>query len=57
MNVEEAKEKKSASEVPVVKEHLDVFLEDLSGLPADREIEFTIDLILGTKIISILAIE
>ena len=32
-SVEEAKEEKNASDVPVVKEYLGVFPEDLSGLP------------------------
>lgn len=35
-----------------MKEFFDVFLEDLSGLPTDREIEFFIDLILGMSPIS-----
>ena len=29
--------------IPVVKDFLDVFLEELLGLPPDREIEFGID--------------
>nr|GEX42676.1 reverse transcriptase domain-containing protein [Tanacetum cinerariifolium] len=33
--------------IPVVREFLDVFLEDLSGLPPSREVEFRIDLIHG----------
>ena len=36
-------------EIPVVRE----FPYDIAGLPPDREVEFTIDLILGTEIISI----
>ena len=36
----------------VVREFLDVFLEDLSGLPPDREIEFSIDLLPGSSPIS-----
>jgi hypothetical protein len=36
----------------VVKEFPDVFFEDLPGLPPDREIEFSIDLLLGTTPIS-----
>ena len=36
----------------MVKEFLDVFLDDLSGLPPDREIEFTIELLPGTAPIS-----
>ncbi|XP_076947765.1 uncharacterized protein LOC143619804 [Bidens hawaiensis] len=37
---------------PVVREYPDVFPEQLTGLPPDREIEFTIDLIPGAKPIS-----
>ena len=33
---------------PMVNEFLDVFPEDLPGLPLDKEIEFVIDLLLGT---------
>ncbi|XP_062080635.1 uncharacterized protein LOC133785411 [Humulus lupulus] len=33
-------------DVPVVKEFIEVFLEDLPGLPSDREIEFLIELLL-----------
>ncbi|TYJ96346.1 ty3-gypsy retrotransposon protein [Cucumis melo var. makuwa] len=39
-------------DVLVVKEFLDVFPDDLSGLPPDREIEFTIELLSGTAPIS-----
>ncbi|KAL4032361.1 hypothetical protein IC575_005432 [Cucumis melo] len=46
------REKLKPEDVPVVKEFLDVFLDDLSGLPLDREIEFTIELLLGTTPIS-----
>ena len=48
----------SKSELPeldkirVVKEFLDVFPEDFSGLTPDREIEFSIDLLSGTTPIS-----
>nr|GEX88369.1 reverse transcriptase domain-containing protein [Tanacetum cinerariifolium] len=41
MKVNESKLK----DIPVVREFPDVFLEDLSGLPASREVEFRIDLI------------
>nr|GFD30941.1 putative reverse transcriptase domain-containing protein [Tanacetum cinerariifolium] len=34
-------------DIPVVREFPDVFLEDLSGLPLSREVEFRIDLIHG----------
>ena len=40
-------------EVPMVNEFFDVFLEDLPGLPPDREIEFEIELAPGTEPISI----
>lgn len=39
--------------IPIVREFLDVFVEDLLGLPPCRETEFTIELILGTTSISI----
>ena len=39
--------------VPIVREFLDVFPEDLPGVPPDREIDFGIDLLPGTKPISI----
>jgi len=32
-------------DIAVVKEYLDVFPEELPGLPPDREIEFSIDLL------------
>ena len=35
--------------LPVVKEFADVFLEELPGMPLERELEFTIDLKLGTE--------
>ena len=38
--------------IPIVREFVDVFLEDLPGLPPEREIEFGIDLIPGTTPIS-----
>jgi len=34
--------------VPVVCEYPDVFLEELPGLPPDRDVEFVIDLVPGT---------
>ena len=39
--------------VPVVREFLDVFPDELPGLPPPREIEFEIELIPGTRPISI----
>ena len=35
-------------DIPVVNEFQDVFPKELPGMPPDREIEFTIDLIPGT---------
>ena len=40
-------------DIPRVKEFPDVFPDDILGLPPDREVEFTIDLIPGTEPISI----
>ena len=40
-------------EIPVVRELPDVFPDDITGLPLDREVEFTIDLIPRTEPISI----
>ena len=40
-------------DIPIVKEFLDIFPDDISGLPPDRAIEFVIELILGTEPISI----
>ena len=39
--------------VPVVHEFLDVFLEELPGLPLEREIELCIDIVPGIDPISI----
>ena len=40
-------------EIPVVREFSNVFPDDIVGLPPDREVEFTIDLIPRTEPISI----
>ena len=39
-------------EVPVVKDYPDVFPEELPGMPPDGDIEFLIELLLGTGPIS-----
>ncbi|CAL2256294.1 unnamed protein product [Prunus armeniaca] len=39
--------------IPIVKNFNDVFLEELSGLPPEHEVEFYIDIYLGTSHISI----
>ncbi|GJZ05360.1 putative reverse transcriptase domain-containing protein [Tanacetum coccineum] len=43
---QEPKEKR-LEDVPVIRDFLEVFLEDLPGLPPPRQVEFRIDLILG----------
>jgi hypothetical protein len=42
----------SLDEIRVVQEYPDVFLEELPGMPSDRDIEFLIELLLGTPPIS-----
>jgi hypothetical protein len=39
-------------EIPIVRDFVDVFLEELPGLPPDREIKFLISLLPGTEPIS-----
>ncbi|KAI3669345.1 hypothetical protein L6452_40578 [Arctium lappa] len=39
--------KKTVKDVPIVCEYLDVFPDDLPGLPPDRQVEFRIDLVPG----------
>ena len=51
--VETGKEGALVDEIPVVREFPDVFPDDIEGLPPDKEVEFTIDLIPGTEPISI----
>ena len=51
--VETGKEGTLVYEIPVVREFLDVFLNDIAGLPPDREVEFTIELIPGIEPVSI----
>jgi hypothetical protein len=43
-----ALEAKSVEEVLVMCEYPDVFLEELPGMPPDRDVEFVIDLLPGT---------
>ena len=50
--VDTRKEVLKLDDIPVVREFLDVFLEDLLGIPIDREIEFSIDLLPRTSPIS-----
>ena len=46
---------KEVVDIPVVREFLDVFPDDLPGLPPDRDVEFVIELKPGTAPISIRA--
>nr|GEU52488.1 putative reverse transcriptase domain-containing protein [Tanacetum cinerariifolium] len=45
--MEKKSEDKRLEDIPVVKEFMDVFPEDLPGLPPVHQVEFQIDLILG----------
>ena len=49
----EVETKVSMCNLPVVREFLEVFPKDISGLPPEREIEFSIDLVPGAGPISI----
>nr|GFC06670.1 hypothetical protein [Tanacetum cinerariifolium] len=40
------------SDIPVVQDFIDVFLEDLSGLPPQRQVEFRIDLVPGATLVT-----
>lgn len=51
--VDELKEGVDVESIPIMREFIDIFLEDLPRLPPDREVEFIIDVTLGTKPISI----
>ena len=51
--VEIGKERTLVDAIPVVREFPNVFPDDIVGLPPDREVEFTIDLIPRTEPISI----
>nr|GEU44257.1 putative reverse transcriptase domain-containing protein [Tanacetum cinerariifolium] len=44
---EDKSEKKRLEDIPIVQDFPKVFLEDLSGLPPTRQVQFQIDLILG----------
>ena len=51
--VETGKEGTLVNEIPIVREFPNVFPDDITRLPPEREVEFTIDLIPGTEPISI----
>ena len=50
--VDSRKENPKLEEIPVVRDFVDVFSDDLPGLPPDREVDFVIDLVPGTAPIS-----
>ncbi|GAB2286516.1 hypothetical protein Dimus_039776 [Dionaea muscipula] len=50
--IDSEKVEQEIEDIPTVNEFLDVFPEDLPGLPQDREVEFVIDLAPGTRPIS-----
>ena len=43
---------KEVADIPIVREFLDVFLDDLPGLPLDQDVEFVIELKPGTALVS-----
>nr|GFA46832.1 putative reverse transcriptase domain-containing protein [Tanacetum cinerariifolium] len=49
---EDKSEEKRLEDVPIVREFLEVFLEDLPGLPPARQVEFQIDLVLGAALVA-----
>ena len=51
-NVANAIRPVTIADIPVVCEFLDVFSDELPGLPPDRDVEFKIELLLGTTPIS-----
>ncbi|GKD19733.1 putative reverse transcriptase domain-containing protein [Tanacetum coccineum] len=50
--MEKKSDEKRLEDIPVVREFLEVFPEDLPGLPLIRQVEFQIDLILGVAPVS-----
>ena len=51
--IDTVKARPRVSDIPTVSDFLDVFLEELPGLPPQREIEFAIDVVPGTTSTSI----
>ena len=50
--VDTKKEIPILDEIPIVREFPDIFPEELPGLPPDREVEFSIDLIPRAELVS-----
>ena len=51
--IDKSSSKVTLDNVPIMCEFPDVFLEDLSGLPPDRELEFEIELLPGAALVFI----
>ncbi|GJY13940.1 hypothetical protein Tco_0383249 [Tanacetum coccineum] len=49
---EDKSKKKRLEDVPIIQDFLEVFPEDLSGLPLTRQVEFRIDLIPGAAVVA-----
>ncbi|GJT80206.1 putative reverse transcriptase domain-containing protein [Tanacetum coccineum] len=49
---EDKSEEKQLEDIPIVRDFLEVFLEDLPGIPPTRQVEFQIDLIPGAHLSS-----
>ncbi|GKC95156.1 putative reverse transcriptase domain-containing protein [Tanacetum coccineum] len=49
---EDKSKKKRPNDVPIVQDFLEVFLEDLSGIPPTRQVEFQIDFIPGAALVA-----
>ena len=41
------KDKLKLEDIPILREYSDVFMEEISGLPPKRELDFTIELVPG----------
>ena len=46
------KDKAIVDDVSIVRDYTDVFLEDLHGVPPERQVEFRIDLVPGAALIA-----
>ncbi|XP_058764551.1 uncharacterized protein LOC131638010 [Vicia villosa] len=57
VHTSDSNDKKSVSEIPVVCEFSDVFPDDVTFLPPEREVEFSIDLVPGTAPVRLPLIE
>ena len=51
LTVGESSDSRVPYDVPVISEFVDVFLDELPGLPPNREVEFGIDLVSGATLI------